>query len=135
MITLDAAYTDEAQLIRRIEDLFDAKVSHLVVTEVNLVLDQTIVDVRFRLSRRPRTAERVAAQAPGVAVVAVVAAPLFAATGAAAAGDSAMTRTYATAADLLTQLPPISLPALDPALPANRWNRTLRRYFDWQPRA
>jgi hypothetical protein len=22
---------------------------------------------------------------------------------------------------------------LDPGLPANRWNRTLRRYFDWQP--
>lgn len=28
----------------------------------------------------------------------------------------------------------VGLAALDPTLPANRWNRTLRRYFDWQPR-
>jgi len=27
----------------------------------------------------------------------------------------------------------VGLAALDPALPANRWNRTLRRYFDWRP--
>lgn len=27
----------------------------------------------------------------------------------------------------------VGLAALDPALPANRWNRTLRRYFGWQP--
>ncbi|MFY1651715.1 DUF4956 domain-containing protein [Solwaraspora sp. WMMB762] len=65
LITLDAAYTDEAQLIARIEDLFAAKVSHVVVTEVNLVLDQTTVDVRFRLARRPRTAAPVADPAPG----------------------------------------------------------------------
>lgn len=26
------------------------------------------------------------------------------------------------------------LAALDPALPANKWNRILRRYFDWEPR-
>ncbi|WP_326552230.1 DUF4956 domain-containing protein [Micromonospora sp. NBC_01813] len=69
LITLDAAYTDETQLIRRIEDLFAAKVSHLVVIEVNLVLDQTIVDVRFRLPGGPRTVARVAAWALGRAFV------------------------------------------------------------------
>lgn len=27
----------------------------------------------------------------------------------------------------------VGLAVLDPVLPANRWNRTLRRYFDWRP--
>jgi hypothetical protein len=27
----------------------------------------------------------------------------------------------------------VGMAAVDPGLPANRWNRTLRRYFDWTP--
>jgi hypothetical protein len=49
IVTLDAAYTDEAQLRRRLEELLDATVTHLVVNEVDLVRDMTEVDVRFRL--------------------------------------------------------------------------------------
>jgi hypothetical protein len=49
VITLDAAYTDETQLIRRLEELLGATVTHLIVTEVDLVRDLTEVDVRFRL--------------------------------------------------------------------------------------
>lgn len=82
LITLDAAYTDEAQLIARIENLYDAKVSRLVVTEVNLVLDQTTVDVRFRLSGGRRTAQ-VAPQQPADAAVLPVPADVAGVAGAA----------------------------------------------------
>lgn len=55
VMTLDAAYTDEAQLVARLEDLLGATVTHFVVTEVDLVRDLTEVDVRFRLdpTRQP----------------------------------------------------------------------------------
>ena len=49
LITLDAAFTDEALLITRLEELLGATVTHLVVNEVDLVRDLTEVDVRFRL--------------------------------------------------------------------------------------
>ncbi len=49
VMTLDAAYTDEAQLTRRLEELLGAAVTHLIVTDVDLVRDLTEVDVRFRL--------------------------------------------------------------------------------------
>jgi hypothetical protein len=49
IVTLDAAYTDEAALKRRLEELLNATVTHLVVNEVDLVRDMTEVDVRFRL--------------------------------------------------------------------------------------
>lgn len=49
IVTLDAAYTDEAQLRQRLESLLNATVTHLVVNEVDLVRDLTEVDVRFRL--------------------------------------------------------------------------------------
>lgn len=49
IVTLDAAYTDEVQLTRRLEELLDATVTHLVVHEVDLVRDMTEVDVRFRI--------------------------------------------------------------------------------------
>ena len=29
----------------------------------------------------------------------------------------------------------VGMAALNPSLPANKWNRTLRRYFDWTPQA
>lgn len=49
IVTLDAAYTDEAQLTRRLEELLNATVTRLVVNEVDLVRDLTEVDVRFRV--------------------------------------------------------------------------------------
>ena len=68
LVTLDAAYTDEAQLIRRLEELLGGTVTHVVVNEVDLVRDLTEVDVRFRLNAagealttaRPAPARRLA---------------------------------------------------------------------------
>ena len=49
IVTLDAAYTNEAELIRRLERLLCAEVRHVVVTRLDLVRDTTTVDVRYRL--------------------------------------------------------------------------------------
>ena len=49
IVTLDAAYTNEAELIRRLERLLCADVRHVVVTKLDLVRDTTTVDVRYRL--------------------------------------------------------------------------------------
>jgi len=49
IITLDAAYTNEAELIRRLERLLCADVHRIVVNRVDLVRDTTVVDVRYRL--------------------------------------------------------------------------------------
>ena len=49
IVTLDAAYTDEVQLTRRLEELLGATVTRLIVNEVDLVRDLTEVDVRFRI--------------------------------------------------------------------------------------
>ena len=48
LITLDAAYADEAKLIARLEELLDADVTHVIVNQLDLVRDSTVVDVRFR---------------------------------------------------------------------------------------
>jgi hypothetical protein len=55
-VTLDAAYTDEAELVRRLERLLCADVMRVVVNRVDLVRDTTTVDVRYRLvdPDRPR---------------------------------------------------------------------------------
>jgi hypothetical protein len=49
IVTLDAAYTNEAELIRRLERLLCAEVRHVVVSRLDLVRDTTTVDVRYRL--------------------------------------------------------------------------------------
>ena len=49
IVTLDAAYTNEAELIRRLERLLCAEVRHIVVSRLDLVRDTTTVDVRYRL--------------------------------------------------------------------------------------
>jgi hypothetical protein len=49
LVTLDAAITDEEELISRLQDLLGADVTHVIVQEVDLVRDLTEVDVRFRL--------------------------------------------------------------------------------------
>ena len=48
-VQLDTAYTDESELISRLERLLDADVLHVKVKRVDLVNDTTSVDVRFRL--------------------------------------------------------------------------------------
>jgi hypothetical protein len=55
LVTLDAAYPDTAELHHALQRLLAADVRHLVVLEVDLVRDVTVVDVRYRVprSRRP----------------------------------------------------------------------------------
>ena len=50
VVTLDAAYPDEVRLVARLEELLGAEVKHVVVQQVDLVRDLTIVDVRYRLA-------------------------------------------------------------------------------------
>lgn len=49
MVTLDVAYTDERELVARLEDLLDAKVNKVKIKQINLVRDRTLVDVRYRI--------------------------------------------------------------------------------------
>ena len=50
-IVLDVAYTNEAQLKARLEDLFDARVVKMQVLKIDFVNDTTSVDVRYRRGR------------------------------------------------------------------------------------
>jgi uncharacterized protein DUF4956 len=50
MVTLDTAYPDREELRRALERVLAAEVHHIVVVEVDLVRDLTVVDVRFRTS-------------------------------------------------------------------------------------
>jgi hypothetical protein len=53
-IILDRAYPDRAQLAAALERLLGADVRHLVVLQLDLVLDTTTVDVRYKVPRTPR---------------------------------------------------------------------------------
>jgi len=48
-VTLDVAHPDVEKLKVALESLLGAKVLHLVVQELDLVRDLTVVDVRFRV--------------------------------------------------------------------------------------
>jgi hypothetical protein len=48
-VTLDAAMTDERELIQRLEGLLGGTVKRLKVKRVDLVSDTTVVDVRYRV--------------------------------------------------------------------------------------
>ncbi|WP_108666150.1 DUF4956 domain-containing protein [Euzebya rosea] len=49
VVTLDAAYTDEAAMVARLESLLGGSVTKLKVKNVDLVRDSTVVDVRYTL--------------------------------------------------------------------------------------
>src|SRR5699024_4457679 len=51
-VTLDAAYPDEAQLRVALSMLLHARVLHMVVMDLDMVRDTTVVDVRFRVARK-----------------------------------------------------------------------------------
>ena len=48
-VTLDAVYTDEGELVARLEDVLAAKVNKVKVKRIDLVRDRTTVDVRYRI--------------------------------------------------------------------------------------
>ena len=50
-ITLDRAYPDRAQLRAALERLLGGEVRHLVVLQLDLVTDTTMVDVRYKIPR------------------------------------------------------------------------------------
>ena len=53
LVTLDVAYLDRADLLPALHRLLSAEIRHVVILEVDLVRDITVVDVRFR-APRPR---------------------------------------------------------------------------------
>lgn len=54
LVTLDAAHPDRADLHRALQRLLAAEVRHVVVLEVDMVRDVTVVDVRFRTAHLHR---------------------------------------------------------------------------------
>jgi Domain of unknown function (DUF4956) len=53
LVTLDAAFPDRADLLPALHRLLAAEIRHVVILEVDLVRDVTVVDVRYR-TPRPR---------------------------------------------------------------------------------
>lgn len=49
LVTVDQAIADENELREWIEDRLHADVRHLIVSQIDYVRDQTVVDVRFRV--------------------------------------------------------------------------------------
>jgi hypothetical protein len=49
VLTLDAAYTDEAQLRDRLATLLGGEIKRAQIRKIDLVNDTTVVDVRYRL--------------------------------------------------------------------------------------
>jgi hypothetical protein len=64
VVTLDAAYPDRARLIHALEALLHADVRHVVVLELDLVRDTTVVDVRFRTRPPAMSTQMRASEAP-----------------------------------------------------------------------
>jgi hypothetical protein len=54
-ITLDRAYPDRLQLKAALERLLGAEIRHVVVMQLDLVADTTMVDVRFKIPRGAHT--------------------------------------------------------------------------------
>jgi hypothetical protein len=65
LLTLDVAYPDPAELRRALQRLLAAEVGHLVVLELDLVRDITVVDVRYRTPVAGGDATRQAARRLG----------------------------------------------------------------------
>lgn len=66
VVNLDAAYTNEAALLDRLESMLGARVHRVSVRKLDLVNDTTLVDVTYRLGR-PSTDRAGAPADPAVA--------------------------------------------------------------------
>lgn len=60
ILTLDNAYIDEASMIDALCVLVRGEVRHVVVMEIDLVRDVTVVDVRYVVSSRPKPSDKTA---------------------------------------------------------------------------
>lgn len=65
LVILDQAYLDEASVVARLEAMLGVTVSRVVVQQIDLVRDLTVVDVRYRVPRRPPGEVPMAPPAPG----------------------------------------------------------------------
>lgn len=65
LVTLDAAYPERSELHRALQRLLATEVRHVVVLELDLVRDVTVVDVRYRTRRPPRDLRAGAARRVG----------------------------------------------------------------------
>ena len=68
ILTLDNAYIDEASLIDALCIIVRGEVRQIVVMEIDLVRDITVVDVRYVVSVRPKSSDIPATDAVPVAV-------------------------------------------------------------------
>lgn len=59
IVTLDRAYPQEAELRAALERTLGAQVLHVAVSELDLVRDLTVVDVRFRIAGRQQVPDLV----------------------------------------------------------------------------
>lgn len=68
VVTLDRAYPREPELCAALERTLGAEVLHMVVAELDLVRDLTVVDVRFRVGARQQVTEPAGVRVPQRAV-------------------------------------------------------------------
>ena len=64
VITLDRAIADEAELRSELTSLLGGPIDQVTVTQLDLVRDLTVVDVRYRRPRRVTTGRQTIAQEP-----------------------------------------------------------------------
>jgi hypothetical protein len=57
ILVLDSAFTNHVMLVAHLEQLLDARVHSVTVQRLDMVNETTVVDVRFALTDRGRTAE------------------------------------------------------------------------------
>jgi hypothetical protein len=71
-VTIDVAHPNLESLKAALEELLGAKVLHVVVQDLDMVRDLTVVDVRFRVDAQARQQTKAAVPAPRDELLAIV---------------------------------------------------------------
>jgi hypothetical protein len=71
-VTIDVAHPNLESLKAALEDLLGAKVLHVVVQDLDMVRDLTVVDVRFRVDAQAQQQTKAAVPAPRDELLAIV---------------------------------------------------------------
>jgi hypothetical protein len=71
-VTIDVAHPNLESLKAALEELLGAKVLHVVVQDLDMVRDLTVVDVRFRVDAQARQQTEAAVPAPREEILAIV---------------------------------------------------------------